>query len=156
MLTLLSRILAPIQGYLIAALMVMVGIGGLTLWYQSTTIEHLEQQSGALVQALTQTAQSLYDIKTEAVANQQAQATLRQQLASVSNASRNRQQQIEELKDELGEVKRWADAPLPEPVARLHQRPALSGGAEYRDWLSTRDPLSATGEPAKEKPRPQQ
>lgn len=54
---------------------------------------------------------------------------------------RNRQHQIEELKRENEDLRRWADTPLPADIIRLRERPALSGGAAYREWMSESDAL---------------
>ena len=48
--------------------------------------------------------------------------------------------------DGIVDEKAWADAQLPDAIRRLHQRPASSGSAEYRRWLSTRDPVPVTRE----------
>ena len=37
----------------------------------------------------------------------------------------------------------WAAQPLPDAARRLHQRPAITGAAGYRQWLSGRDALHA-------------
>ena len=52
---------------------------------------------------------------------------------------RNRQHRIEELKRENEDLRRWADTPLPGDIIRLRERPALAGGAAYREWLSESD-----------------
>ena len=49
---------------------------------------------------------------------------------------RQRQRRIEELKRENDDLRRWSDTPLPPDVIRLRDRPALAGGAAYREWLS--------------------
>ena len=49
---------------------------------------------------------------------------------------RQRQRRIEGLKRENEELRRWSDTPLPADVIRLRERPALAGGAAYREWLS--------------------
>lgn len=49
---------------------------------------------------------------------------------------RQRQRRIEELKRENDDLRRWSDTPLPPDVIRLRDRPALAGGASYREWLS--------------------
>ncbi|MCQ4314483.1 DUF2570 domain-containing protein [Stutzerimonas zhaodongensis] len=40
-------------------------------------------------------------------------------------------------------LQNWADQPLPDAARRLHQRPAITGAAGYRQWLSGRDALHA-------------
>ncbi|WP_343648955.1 Rz-like lysis system protein LysB [Enterobacter sp.] len=52
---------------------------------------------------------------------------------------RHRQHRIEELKRENEDLRRWADTPLPDDIIRLRERPALAGGAAYREWLSQSD-----------------
>ena len=56
---------------------------------------------------------------------------------------RQRQHRIEELKRENEDLRRWADTPLPADIIRLRERPALTGGAAYRQWLSASDAVSA-------------
>lgn len=66
-----------------------------------------------------------------------------------STLLRDRLRTIEELKRENDELRRWADAPLPDAVIRLRQRPALTGGQSYREWLSQNHPVPpGTGRPA--------
>lgn len=146
MLSLLSRFVQPFAGYLIvAAIGIALAMTGV-MYVQKEKIAQLQQHQGALVQSLTHTSKSYFDLKLLSAENQQAQALLRQQLASVNSTSQYRKNKIEELKRELIDVKAWADTLLPDVIRRLHQRPAISGSAEYRRWLSTRDPVSVTRE----------
>lgn len=50
-----------------------------------------------------------------------------------------RQNRIEELKRENEDLRLWADTLLPPDVVRLRERPAITGGAAYREWLSKGD-----------------
>lgn len=52
-----------------------------------------------------------------------------------------RQNRIEELKRENDDLRRWADTILPPDVVRLRERPAITGGAAYREWLSKGDSM---------------
>ena len=69
-------------------------------------------------------------------ANNQAQAQLRQQVASADQLLAQRNSQIRRLYRENETLRRWADTPLPDDIIRLRQRPALTGAADYRQWLS--------------------
>ncbi|HDL8434638.1 lysozyme [Yersinia enterocolitica] len=69
-------------------------------------------------------------------ANNQAQAQLRQQVASADQLLAQRNSQIKRLYRENETLRRWADAPLPDDIIRLRQRPAFTGAADYRQWLS--------------------
>ncbi|HBR2325333.1 TPA: LysB family phage lysis regulatory protein, partial [Klebsiella pneumoniae] len=42
-------------------------------------------------------------------------------------------------KRENEDLRRWADTLLPADVIRMRERPALAGGAAYREWLSQSD-----------------
>ena len=55
---------------------------------------------------------------------------------------RQRQRRIEELKRENDDLRHWSDTPLPPGVIRLRDRPALAGGAAYREWLSENNAVS--------------
>ncbi|HBM3218112.1 TPA: LysB family phage lysis regulatory protein, partial [Klebsiella michiganensis] len=37
------------------------------------------------------------------------------------------------------DLRRWADTLLPADIIRMRERPALAGGAAYREWLSQGD-----------------
>ncbi|EKN5927801.1 LysB family phage lysis regulatory protein [Yersinia enterocolitica] len=78
-------------------------------------------------------------------ANNQAQAHLRQQVASTDQLLAQRNNQIKRLYRENETLRRWADTPLPDDIIRLRQRPAFTGAADYRQWLSASGavPISA-------------
>ena len=77
-----------------------------------------------------------------------AAATLQRQLGDLTITAATRADTIKRLKRENAELQAWADRPLPDPVIRLLQRPALTGAADYQAHLSGPDPLpAATGQP---------
>ncbi|CNF50921.1 Rz-like lysis system protein LysB [Yersinia mollaretii] len=78
-------------------------------------------------------------------ANNQAQARLRQQVASTDQLLAQRNSQIKRLYRENETLRRWADAPLPDDIIRLRQRPAFTGAADYRQWLSEGHSLPVSG-----------
>lgn len=65
-----------------------------------------------------------------------------------------RDQTIRRLERENDHYKNWATAVLPAAAQRLRQRPALTGAAAYQQFLSTAQPLPATGQPAESQRRP--
>ncbi|EKN3681964.1 LysB family phage lysis regulatory protein [Yersinia enterocolitica] len=69
-------------------------------------------------------------------ANNQAQAQLRQKIASADQLLAQRNSQLKRLYRENETLRRWADTPLPDDIIRLRQRPAFTGAADYRQWLS--------------------
>lgn len=80
-------------------------------------------------------------------ANNQAQAQLRQQVASTDQLLAQRNSQIKRLYRENEILRRWADTPLPDDIIRLRRRPAITGAADYRQWLSESGavPISSSG-----------
>lgn len=80
-------------------------------------------------------------------ANNQAQAQLRQRVASTDQLLAQRNSQIKRLYRENATLRRWADTPLPDDIIRLRQRPAFTGAADYRQWLSESGavPISSSG-----------
>lgn len=66
-----------------------------------------------------------------------AAATLQRQLGNLTITAATRADTIKRLKRDNAELKEWADRPLPDPVVRLLQRPALTGAADYQAHLSS-------------------
>ncbi|ADZ42296.1 TPA: LysB family phage lysis regulatory protein [Yersinia enterocolitica] len=97
------------------------------------TVETANKNSQLIALALT------------ANANNQAQAQLRQQVASADQLLAQRNSQIKRLYRENETLRRWADAPLPDDIIRLRQRPALTGAADYRQWLSEGHSVPVSG-----------
>lgn len=73
----------------------------------------------------------------------QAQTGLRTTQNQLRLGLAKREQQIEELKRENSDLRQWAAQPLPAAARRLRERPAITGAAAYRDWLSGRGALQA-------------
>ena len=77
------------------------------------------------------------------------QSALRAQQDQLRLALAKRARTIEELKRENDELRDWAAQPLPDAARRLRERPALTGAAAYRDWLSGRGAVpTASDEPS--------
>ncbi|MDM5071169.1 Rz-like lysis system protein LysB [Aeromonas bestiarum] len=79
----------------------------------------------------------------ELTAQEKAAAQLQNQLGELSMTAATRADTIKRLKRENAELRSWADSPLPDPVVRLLQRPAITGAADYQAHLSRTDPLPA-------------
>ncbi|MCP1508250.1 LysB family phage lysis regulatory protein [Pseudomonas marginalis] len=125
----------------------------LLIWGQQQRIDVAESQT-ELANATAKTARedadrnlatanTLTDTLKQERANQSAlhtqQDLLRQGLAK-------RERTIEELKRENTELRDWAAQPLPDAARRLRERPAVTGAAAYRDWLSGRGAVPPTGD----------
>lgn len=77
-----------------------------------------------------------------------AQQLLRETHDQLRVAARHRQLQIEELKRENEDLRRWADQPLPAAARRLRERPAIVGAGAYREHLSGGDAVPSAAERA--------
>lgn len=75
-----------------------------------------------------------------------AQSTLRAQQDQLRQGLANRERTIEDLKRENTELRNWAGQPLPDAARRLRERPALTGAAAYRDWMSGRGAVPTTSD----------
>ena len=80
-------------------------------------------------------------LKTELDTQATAAAKLQGQLDQLAQSAATRADTIKRLKRENAELRMWADRPLPDPVIRLLQRPAITGAADYQAHLSGPDPL---------------
>ncbi len=78
-------------------------------------------------------------------AERQAQASLRNTQALLRQSLTDRQLQIKDLKRENEELRLWAGQQLPAAARSLRRRPALTGAASYRDWLSGSRALQPAG-----------
>lgn len=63
----------------------------------------------------------------------------------IRNALDQRTFDIERLKNEDPQVRSWADSLLPDPIAGLRKRPAITGAAAYAEYLRTRDAVHPAG-----------
>lgn len=75
-----------------------------------------------------------------------AQTSLRAQQDQLRQGLAKRELTIEALKRENADLRKWADQPLPDAARRLRERPALTGADAYRQWLSGRGAMHATGD----------
>lgn len=123
----------------------LLGALALLVWAQAQRIEVADKNT-ELAQSATTAAQGRAD-RSEAKSNalsqalqeeRQAQTKLRSTQDQLRSALANRQSMIEDLKHENSELRKWAGQPLPDAARRLRERPAITGAASYRDWLSGR------------------
>jgi len=132
----------------VAAMLALLGALTLLLWgfHQRS---HAEQGRTALAQEKLATANARIDrdaitittLSSTLSDERKAQAVLQQTRQDLRRELDVRKQQIKELKRENTELREWADAQLPAAARRLRQRPAITGAAAYRDWLSGRNAL---------------
>ena len=131
----------------------LLGALALLIWGQQQRINVAESQT-ELANAAAKTAREDAD-RNLATANtltatlkqeRDAQSTLRAQQDQLHQSLAKRERTIEELKRENDELRNWAAQPLPDAARRLRERPALTGAAAYRDWLSGRGAVPTAGD----------
>jgi len=79
----------------------------------------------------------------EVAAQRLDQLALQKTLSDLRQAQATDQLKKKERRREDPTHATWAAQPLPDAARRLHQRPAITGAAGYRQWLSGRDALHA-------------
>lgn len=134
----MNRLLLVVLALLLAAL-------GWKTWRladASQTISTQADELGAKA-ALAKSNSQLISLSILTETNNREQARLYADAEQTSALLRQRQHRIEELKRENEDLRRWADTPLPADIIRLRERPTLTGGAAYRQWLSASDAVSA-------------
>ena len=141
--------------YLIAAAIVLGVIG--TLLFEThqvrQSLKESQQHEATLGSQLDQanrdlSGRDLLLAKYRQQSNRNAELTIEQHqtIADITTRLQGQTLQLQHLERENADIKRWADARLPDPVIRLHQRPAISGAAAYRKWLSDRDAMPVTSQ----------
>ena len=119
---------------------------------QTWRLDRAEQQSRSQKNALAALEAKLNQKNSQLIAlNILTQTNSREQtrLYAAGEETRallqTRQRHIEDLTRENEAYRRWAAAPLPAVAVRLRQRPAITGGQSYRDWLSQNNALPPAG-----------
>lgn len=131
----------------------LLGALALLIWLQETRIDVAEGKTELAQDAAKtarddaarnmKTANTLADTLKQERENQGA---LRTQQDLLRQGLAKRERTIEELKRENSELRDWATQLLPDAARRLRERPAITGAAAYRDWLSGRGAVPPAGD----------
>ncbi|MFI8430674.1 Rz-like lysis system protein LysB [Pseudomonas sp. NPDC078863] len=131
----------------------LLGALALLIWGQQQRIDAAEGKTArandAAKTAREDANRNLAIVNTLTTILQQereSQSALRAQQDQLRQALAKRARTIEELKLENDELRDWAAQPLPDAARRLRERPALTGAAAYRDWLSGRGAVPVAGD----------
>lgn len=124
---------------MIVVLLVALGWQSWRLNNASHTIETQGATLASQTQELAKRNSQLIGLSILTETNSREQTRLYAAAEQTTALLRSRQHRIEELKRENEDLRRWADTPLPADIIRLRERPALAGGAAYREWLSKSD-----------------
>lgn len=125
----------------------------LLIWGQSqrievadTKVKLADQAASTARDRATRSEETAVQLKTSLQEERAAQAKLRGVQDQLRQGLAARERTIEDLKRENAELRLWADQPLPDAARRVRQRPAITGAAAYRDWLSGRGALHSVGD----------
>ena len=131
----------------------LLGALALLIWGQQQRIETAESNAArandAAKTAREDANRNQATVNTLTITLQQereSQSALRAQQDQLRQGLAKRARTIEELKRENDELRDWTAQPLPGVARRLRERPALTGAAAYRDWLSGRGAVPAAGD----------
>ena len=131
----------------------LLGALALLIWAQETRIDVAKSKAeSATAAAKTARADADRNLKTANTLTEtlkqerEAQSTLRLQKDQLHQSLAKRERTIEELKRENAELRNWAAQLLPDAARRLRDRPAITGAAAYRDWLSGRGSVPPAGD----------
>ncbi|MDU6416486.1 Rz-like lysis system protein LysB [Mixta calida] len=120
--------------------------------FQTWRLDRAEQANLSQKNALTALEAKLNQKNSQLIAlNILTQTNSREQTRLYAAAEetrallQTRQRHIEDLTRENEAYRRWAAAPLPAVAVRLRQRPAITGGQSYRNWLSQNNALPPAG-----------
>lgn len=102
-------------------------------------LQQAEQRIERQAQTITQLDQALITERTAQAALRTLQNQLRRGLAE-------RERTIKELSHEDPGIRAWVAEPLPGAARGLRERPALTGAAAYRDWLSRSGAVQPAGD----------
>lgn len=120
----------------------------LLFWGQYQRL-HVEKSKSANAEQRLQTlkerndrqAATIVRLGGEVQAERAAQASLRLTQNQLRQDLADSLNQIQELEYENAELADWSRQPLPVAARRLRERPAITGAASYRQWLSGRRAL---------------
>lgn len=125
----------------------------LLIWAQSqrievanTKVKLADQAASTALDRATRSEETAAQLRSFLYEERAAQATLRGVQDQLRQGLTARQRMIEDLKRENAELRLWADQHLPDAARRMRERPAITGAAAYRDWLSGRGALHPVGD----------
>lgn len=137
---------------LYTTLLAMVIVLGALAWllsvhHQTKQALQLEQQHNQQLTGQLEGRDALLSrYRQQSLKNAELTISQQQTITSINNQLQNTALQLRKLEQDNEAIRQWAGTRLPEPVMRLHQRPALSGATGYRKWLSSRDTMPTTSQ----------
>lgn len=143
MTSIMSRIWGAIAPYALPLL--ALGIAALVVWQQERVITSNKAAMSAY-QTIAERAEALA-VLLERSSRAAAENSIKMQRDQdeIRAALSQREIDIGAMQNEVAEIRDWATTVLPAGVAGLRARPAISGSAEYREYVSRRNGLHTAG-----------
>ncbi len=137
--------------FYLALLTIVIVLGALAglmfAHHQAKQALELEQQHNQQLTGQLEGRDALLGrYRQQSLKNAELTISQQQTITSINNQLQNTALQMRKLEQDNEAIRQWAGTRLPEPVMRLHQRPALSGATGYRKWLSSRDAMPTTSQ----------
>lgn len=139
-----NRVAATLIGVLLLAL----AFSGWRWSQASAGLVSAQRIIGTLSAGIASRDQTIVRLNQQYRAEQQQLSTLRLQQGRASAAALTREALLQRETDADPSLRDWSAAALPDAVIRLHARPAFASAADYLEWLSARDQLPDSGQPA--------
>jgi LysB family phage lysis regulatory protein len=127
-----------------------VGALGLVIYVQYNGLKEAQGRIKDAEQATRDRDGTIKTLKAAADRDRKAAAKLQGERNSIAATLTERENLIDNLQHENVAIRSWADAPLPDAIARLRERPAATGAAAYAERLPGSDALSAAGRGAQD------
>lgn len=111
----------------------------------SIKYRQLEDDKQELIEIIDYKNNELLELGDQYHANEQKLMEQKNQFHEVDMLNRQYQQQMEKLISENEQLRIWSNNNLPDTVKRLYERPAIKGGGDYQNWLSSRNTVLPPG-----------
>jgi len=129
---------------LLAAL--VVGALGTVITIQRASLSAEKERAQRAEKTLSERDAAINTLTDAAANNRKALAKLQADRQGIAATLSARELFIENLQHENIAIRNWAESPLPDAIAGLRERPALTGADAYRQRLSGGDPLQPAGD----------
>jgi LysB family phage lysis regulatory protein len=122
-----------------------VGALGLVIYVQRGSLVAASERVERAEQATRDRDGTIKTLTDTAAKDKKAAAKLQAARANIAATLTERENLIESLQHDNATIRSWADAPLPDAIARLRDRPTTTGADDYRQRVPSGDALPATG-----------
>lgn len=135
--------MALIVKALISAL--FVGTLGVVIYIQRNSLAETTARAERAENNVRDRDDAIKTLKQISERNAKAAARLQAERNRIHATLSERETMIENLQHENATIRHWSESPLPDAIAGMRERPALSGADAYHQRLPPRDTLQPVG-----------